>query len=126
VIPCPAYVIIHRKENGQTFISILSMQSKSILAMEVVSIKKALFIVCTVLASLSLLAIYICVILEKSFPILGRMAVQFSADRYYAPQDYALELKSLIIGCCVVFLCNSILACWAFISEIRENKGEEK
>lgn len=65
-------------------------------------------------------------ILEQTFPILGRMATQFSADRYYTAQDYTLNFEMLIMGCCVVFLCSLALAGWAFISEITKNKGETK
>lgn len=88
--------------------------------------KKALFIVCSIFGGISLLTVYICVILEKAFPILGRMAAQFSVDKYYAAQDYTLNFETLITGCCVVFLCCLVLACWAFISEIRKNKGDSK
>ncbi len=73
-----------------------------------------------------MIAIYICMILEQTFPVLGKMATQFSVDKYYTVQDYTLNFETLIMGCCVVFLCNLVLACWAFISEIRKNKGETK
>lgn len=85
--------------------------------------KKSLFIISSILGNISLLAIYVCVLLEKTFPILGRMATQFSADRRYDIQYYTLELNTVILCCFLFFLLNLVLAVWAYISENQKSKG---
>lgn len=85
--------------------------------------KKSLFIISSILGNISLLAIYVCVLLEKTFPILGRMATHFSADRRYDIQYYTLELNTVILCCFLFFLLNLVLAVWAYISENQKSKG---
>ena len=88
--------------------------------------KKALFIINSIFGGISLFAIYVCVLLEKTFPILGRMAAQFSADSRYDIQNYTLELNTVIFCCFLFFLLNLVLAVWAYISENRKSKGVHK
>lgn len=86
-------------------------------------IKKRLFTMSSLLGIISLGTIYICLILEKIIPVLGKMASQFSVNAGYSSQEYSVNFNALIIVCSVIlFLCLA-LSFWAYISE---SKGGNK
>lgn len=74
----------------------------------------------SILAIISLGTIYICLILEKIMPVLGKMASQFSINAGYSSLEYSVDFSPLITVCCVVLSICFALSFWAFISESKE------
>lgn len=91
--------------------------------MEVKEIRKRLFTMSSILGIVSLGTIYVCVILEKVIPVMGKMASQFSIDAGYSSQEYSVDFSTLILVCTVILLLCIALSFWAYISE---SKGGNK
>lgn len=64
---------------------------------------KLTFLLSSIMAMLSLVGIYICTILRKIMPLLGRMAYQAAASGSYDPYDYVLDLDGVIAMCLITF-----------------------
>lgn len=77
----------------------------------------------SLLGIMSLGTIYICSILEKIFPTMGKMASQFSVNAGYSMQEYIVNFTVLKIICCVILLMCFALSLWAYLSETK--KGEK-
>ena len=87
-------------------------------------IRKYLFKFCTSFCITSFALAVICTMLERMFPILGKMCSQFSPGAHYDSLEYALDFGFIKFLCYVLFLLSLVTAIIVYIVEERRKDAK--